>query len=442
IPKPIVDKARLQAGRDYLDVAYLNGVIVLKPVDLEERIPPEAYERFIKEVPDLIANWPATGRLYLERKTNTLFVRATPAAITELRRQLRAMDYQSAQIMIEARFVEVREESMRELGLDWGGGSLGDRASISDGANGALAPTGITGAGAAGPATLGGGGLLAQVLFTPKGSGSPGIFGRIQALEKESKAESLTEPRILTVNNAVGMIKLAETTSYVTGYTYNGTTTGTTTTNNGTTNVQSSNATPNWETVETGITLRIRPSITRNSDIITLDIRPSISVIKPPAANNSVKTQYSPNSTTTSDVTSTKLDTITRALSTTMHVQNGQTVVLGGQALDFIEDTDSGVPGLRSIPVFGRLFSKSGKSVKRSNLLIFVTAHIIDPSGAKVGEEIQRLKDTAHVIMPEELRAAEAENQLVEQQRRDAAVKQEKDVQERSQSPTTKSGKR
>jgi bifunctional DNA-binding transcriptional regulator/antitoxin component of YhaV-PrlF toxin-antitoxin module len=50
IPKPIVERARLRAGRDYLDVAYLHGVIVLKPVDVEERIPPEAYERFIKDV--------------------------------------------------------------------------------------------------------------------------------------------------------------------------------------------------------------------------------------------------------------------------------------------------------------------------------------------------------------------------------------------------------
>ena len=49
IPKEIVDRIRLQAGRDYLDVTYLNGVIVLQPVDVEERIPPEAYERFIKD---------------------------------------------------------------------------------------------------------------------------------------------------------------------------------------------------------------------------------------------------------------------------------------------------------------------------------------------------------------------------------------------------------
>ena len=50
IPKPIIDKARLQAGRDYLDVTYLHGVIILKPVDVEERIPPESYEKFLKDV--------------------------------------------------------------------------------------------------------------------------------------------------------------------------------------------------------------------------------------------------------------------------------------------------------------------------------------------------------------------------------------------------------
>ncbi len=49
IPKEIVDRIRLQAGRDYLDVSYLNGTIVLKPVDVEERVPPEAYEALLNE---------------------------------------------------------------------------------------------------------------------------------------------------------------------------------------------------------------------------------------------------------------------------------------------------------------------------------------------------------------------------------------------------------
>ena len=50
IPKEIVQQVHLQAGRDYLDVAYLNGVIILKPVDVEERVSPEAYEKFLKDV--------------------------------------------------------------------------------------------------------------------------------------------------------------------------------------------------------------------------------------------------------------------------------------------------------------------------------------------------------------------------------------------------------
>ena len=49
IPKEIVKQVHLQAGRDYLDVAYLNGVIILKPVDVEERVSPESYEKFLKD---------------------------------------------------------------------------------------------------------------------------------------------------------------------------------------------------------------------------------------------------------------------------------------------------------------------------------------------------------------------------------------------------------
>ena len=49
IPKVIVNKIHLQAGRDYLDVSYLNGVIIVKPVDVEERVSPESYEKFLKD---------------------------------------------------------------------------------------------------------------------------------------------------------------------------------------------------------------------------------------------------------------------------------------------------------------------------------------------------------------------------------------------------------
>ena len=72
IPKEIVDRIRLQAGRDYLDVSYLNGVIVLKPVDVEERVSPESYEALLKDAftlkpGDILAD-ERTARSVLKRR--------------------------------------------------------------------------------------------------------------------------------------------------------------------------------------------------------------------------------------------------------------------------------------------------------------------------------------------------------------------------------------
>ncbi|TAL26142.1 MAG: AbrB/MazE/SpoVT family DNA-binding domain-containing protein [Nitrospirae bacterium] len=50
IPKPVIEKAHLTAGSDYLDVEYRGGIIYLKPVEVEERIVPEIFEKFQKQM--------------------------------------------------------------------------------------------------------------------------------------------------------------------------------------------------------------------------------------------------------------------------------------------------------------------------------------------------------------------------------------------------------
>ena len=72
IPKGIVERIRLQAGRDYLEVTYLHGVIILKPVDVEERVPPESYEALLKDAftvrpGDIVAD-ARTARSVLKRR--------------------------------------------------------------------------------------------------------------------------------------------------------------------------------------------------------------------------------------------------------------------------------------------------------------------------------------------------------------------------------------
>jgi len=50
IPMRIVEKAHLKAGSDYMEVEYRDGIIYLKPVEMEERIPPEVFEGFQKQM--------------------------------------------------------------------------------------------------------------------------------------------------------------------------------------------------------------------------------------------------------------------------------------------------------------------------------------------------------------------------------------------------------
>lgn len=50
IPKTVIEQAHLKAGSDYLDVEYRDGVISLRPVEVEERIPPEVFEKFQKQM--------------------------------------------------------------------------------------------------------------------------------------------------------------------------------------------------------------------------------------------------------------------------------------------------------------------------------------------------------------------------------------------------------
>ena len=72
IPKDIVERVHLQAGRDYLNIECLHGVIILKPVDVEDRISPEAYEALIKDAltvkpGDIVADERSAGSVLRKR---------------------------------------------------------------------------------------------------------------------------------------------------------------------------------------------------------------------------------------------------------------------------------------------------------------------------------------------------------------------------------------
>ena len=73
-----------------------------------------------------------------------------------------------------------------------------------------------------------------------------------------------------------------------------------------------------------------------------------------------------------------------RQLVTTVNVWDNQTVVLGGLITSTVNNTKNQVPILGDVPLLGRLFQSQTKSAKKDNLMIFVTATIVDPAGSRV----------------------------------------------------------
>jgi len=90
----------------------------------------------------------------------------------------------------------------------------------------------------------------------------------------------------------------------------------------------------------------------------------------------------------------------TRTISTSISIYNGATVVMGGMITEARQEVDDKIPFLGDIPILGRLFrSRSESSVKR-NLLIFVTAKLVDPAGNALmsqgeGPSLSGIKDKA-----------------------------------------------
>ena len=403
-------------------------------------------ERFLAEVPNLVT-WPEGSTIFLDRKSNSLYVRSSPSAILEVKRLLHGLDYNNVQVLIEARFAEITESALDEIGVQWGlvgqetrngsalvygmarGNPVLPDASNVDGtvqqlAGGLGNPAGGFSLGAAGIGT----------------DFSPNFSVDLRALEQRGDANLLSEPKILTLNNATGEISFTTDIAYISNFenrTVNGTSQDVTIDNGTTVSSQQNVLVPQFETEQEEISLTVRPSVARNSDIISLELNPRIRALLGFASSGQFTVAGGTSVLGSSPVQQPQF--AERQLTTTLHVKNGQTVVLGGLVSELDDRGRSGIPGLSAVPGFGLLFGQRSRTVNRSKLLIFVTAHIIDPSGSKYTEEIRHLRDRALVAMPAHMR-----DQVIEQQRLDSeqAELEAAERQRRLSSPNTRNERR
>ncbi|HCU65697.1 MAG TPA: pilus (MSHA type) biogenesis protein MshL [Rheinheimera sp.] len=183
--------------------------------------------------------------------------------------------------------------------------------------------------------------------------------GVISLLETQGDAQVLSSPRVTAINNQKAVIKVGQDEYFVTEISSN-----TTTAANG---VQNTTPTVILQPFFSGIALDVTPQIDQNGQVI-LHVHPSVTE----TAEQTKTVQLSEEK-----IVLPLAQSNIRESDTIIKASNGEIVVIGGLMQTVINDTESGVPGLMSIPVVGSLFKSMSKTEKKKELVILLKPTVV-----------------------------------------------------------------
>ncbi|SAI71405.1 general secretion pathway protein D [Bordetella ansorpii] len=295
--------------------------------------------------------------------TNTLIISAPEPLYRSLREVIDQLDQRRAQVLVESMIVEVNANSSSEFGIQWmtgGNGLSSGRTSFIGGTN--LGGSGIT---ATGPTTLdslGSGLSLGLVKGTVDVLGNQvinlGVLAR--ALQDSGQANILSTPNLLTLDNEQASILVGQTVPFVTGsYVTSG-------------SDSTSNPFQTVEREDIGLKLNIRPQISEGG-AVKLDIYQEVSSIDDARSN-----------ATTGIVTN------KRAIDTSVLIDDGQIIVLGGLLEDSMTISSNNVPGLSNIPLLGALFRYDSRQRTKTNLMVFLRPYVLRDSRSSANVTLDR----------------------------------------------------
>ena len=297
---------------------------------------------------------------------NALVIRADPSNMIDLIGIIESLDVRRMQVLIEAAIVEVTSDFSRQLGSEL---AIGDASS-------GTTPLGLTA-----PS-----GTLAQILqglATPGGlAAPPSSFGEspiiaggkvsttgtsfafiVKALAANSDVNLLSTPSITTMDNEEAKIVVGQNVPFRTGSTVTG--------SQGTTNPFTT-----IQREDVGLTLEVTPHINSDS-LVRLLIHQEVSEVDASSL------------TVIGSEAAADLITNKRTIDTTILVENGEVIILGGLIRDKETQAESRVPLLGSIPGLGALFRSRTKNIEKQNLLVFLRPTVLQ-SGADVAAASER----------------------------------------------------
>ena len=300
------------------------------------------------------------GMIQADAATNSLIITAPSNIYNNMRAVIDMLDVRRAQVFVEALIAEVSADKAAELGVQWQGITGVDSAGnqVAGGTNfgsGGNNIINLAGSIKAGTPTLGTGLNVGYVQ-----GGGLGIL--VRAMQTDSDANILSTPNLMMLDNEEAKIVIGQNLPFITG------------SQNGTA------ANPNpFQTIErkdVGLTLKIKPQISEGGTV-KMVISQEVS---------SVQDLSNPAGVITNK----------RSLDTTVLVDDGQTLVLGGLIQDQVSKGEYKVPLLGDIPLLGWLFRYETRKSNKTNLMIFIRPSVLRTAKASAGltqDRYQSLRD-------------------------------------------------
>ncbi|WP_156004266.1 type II secretion system secretin GspD [Thiomonas sp. FB-6] len=308
---------------------------------------------------------PQGGSVYADVSMNALIINAPPPVYRQLKSVIAKLDVARAEVYVQALIVEVSANKLAQLGVQWqsaAGSGSGNNAvfggtNYSNAANASrsniIALQTAIASGNGGTALSSGAvapeqGLNIGILHSIAGITTLGLLANF--LQSNVDANILSQPNLMTLDNETARIVVGQNLPFATGsYTSTGNTSAV------------SNPFTTYSRQDVGLILKIRPQITAGN-VLKLDVYTENSTVVAPTAQQAQAGTFITN---------------TRSLQTTVLVNNGQTIVLGGLMQNQVSANDSKVPGLGDIPVLGLLFGGKSHQAVKTDLMVFLRPVIV-----------------------------------------------------------------
>ena len=290
-----------------------------------------------------------------DESTNAIIITASISSTNNIKNVIRLLDIRKAQVLIEAIIVEISSSDANELGIQWlaKGGSVIGLTNFNGAIPALLSAT-------TGDASNIANALNKGVSFATgsiDSTDNSGFGGILNALAGSGKANILSTPSIVTLDNEEAMIMVGKEVPFITN-----------------TEIKSVGSNPfqNFERKDVGLKLTVKPQI-NEGDTIKLDIEQEISNILP--------------GSNASDLVTSK-----RKINTSVMVSNNKILVLGGLMDDTVIDSESKVPWFGDLPILGDAFTYKTKKTEKRNLLIFIRPTILTDQSTADSVSAQKYK--------------------------------------------------